>query len=436
MEVVILGAGESGVGAAILAKQKGLSVFVSDKGTIKPDYVAILEKHAIPYESQQHSLDTILRAKLIIKSPGIPDHISLVKTIKDHGIPIVSEIEFAYRYAQGSIIAITGSNGKTTTTKLTHHLLSKAKLPAILGGNIGQSFAAIVALEPKDVIYVLELSSFQLDGIDTFRPHIAALLNVTPDHLDRYDYQLEKYTASKFRIIQNQQEDDHFLYHADNAAMNKFIWGKALPSKLYPVSSQFPSPTEIVMGDHTFLLQNSALRGRHNQMNAAFAIAIALKMEVPPPLIQSGLDDFVNVPHRMESVATIQEVEFINDSKATNVDATYYALEAIHKPIHWIVGGQDKGNDYSSLDFLVSERVKQIICLGVDNQKIVDHFGAMGLSISTTQSVAKAIQLALARALPNEVVLLSPACASFDLFKNYEDRGNQFKEAVAQLKDR
>lgn len=432
----MLGGGESGVGAARLAQAHGFEVFVSDLGTIKPAYVTILENLQIPFESNQHTESKILNANLVIKSPGIPDHIPLIKKLRELDIEVISEIEFAFRYAKGEIIAITGSNGKTTTTSLTYHLLKAGNCKVLLGGNIGRSFASLVLEAHQDQFFLLELSSFQLDGIKTFKPDIAAILNISPDHLDRYHYDIKEYTASKFRIIMNMDASGKFLYHPDNDYMNDFLAGKNITPALYPISVPKLTDRKINVSGHQFNLHNPALRGLHNAHNAAFAIRIAQFYQIPAETIQKALDDFQNVPHRMEAVATINGVEYINDSKATNVDAVYYALDAQEKPIVWIVGGQDKGNEYEELNDLVRAKVKQIICLGIDNHKITQQFLTFSIPIAETQSMTRALALAQESAESGDVVLLSPACASFDLFKNYEDRGDQFREEVLRLKEK
>lgn len=439
-----MGAGESGVGAAILAKKQGLTVFVSDKSTIKDSFKSELQKHDINFEEKTHTEEVVLSADLIIKSPGIPDHINLVQKAKENKIQVISEIEFASWYTNSKIIAITGSNGKTTTTLLIHHMLKKAGFNVGLGGNVGQSFARQVA-EGDRPYFVLELSSFQLDGIDQFRPHIAVLLNITPDHLDRYENSMEQYAGSKFRIQMNQAEGDVFIYNQDDPLINKGIQQLRKSVKAYPFSLQ---PFE---GDGAFLdetqeqliinikdqfkmsIHDLALKGKHNAQNSMAAGITGKVLEIRKESIRESLSDFQNVEHRLEFVAKVCGIEFINDSKATNVNATWYALESMENKTVWIVGGQDKGNDYSVLDELVKSKVKSIICLGKDNKKILDHFNGMVEQIVEASSAMEAVAYGYKLAKKDESVLLSPACASFDLFEDYEDRGNQFKNAVRSL---
>lgn len=431
--IVVLGAGESGIGAAILAQKLGHKVFVSDKGKIKTQYQEELKKYGIPYEEGQHTEEEIFKASEVVKSPGIPDKVPLVRRLRHKRIPVISEIEFASRYTKAKIIGITGSNGKTTTTKLLFHLLKEGGVDVEIAGNVGPSFARCVA-EKEVSWYVLELSSFQLDGIDTFRPDIALLLNITPDHLDRYDYKLENYIRSKFRIIKNQKEGDLFLYYAADENIAKHLAEYDVRSNCIPIDHRDIDKTKIKVGNISFAMQESNLKGLHNYLNALFAVSVALELGVSEQQIQKGLNTFINVPHRLEVVREINGVEFINDSKATNVDAVYYALQAMVKPIIWIVGGQDKGNDYTALLPLAKERVKVIVALGLDNRKIKEIFSPEVREILESQSAADAVQKAFRIAQKGDVVLLSPACASFDLFKNYEDRGEQFKLAVHNLK--
>lgn len=433
-KTVVLGAGESGVGAAILARKMGHEVFVSDQGKIADRFKKELIDHAIPYEEGQHTWDQIDIADEVIKSPGIPDKVPLVKHLLTKGIPVISEIEFAARYTDAKLIGITGSNGKTTTTQLTYHVLKHAGLDVGMAGNVGISFARAVAEDTKS-IYVLELSSFQLDGIQQFRPHIALLLNITPDHLDRYEYKMENYIASKFRIQMNQRREDTFLYNREDANITDFLSGKELIPKGIGLGFENIKEQQVTFAGSTFDLTNSPLKGLHNHQNALFAVAVAKLLGVKEESIQEALTTFKSVPHRMEVVAEIDGVTYINDSKATNIDAVYYALEAMEKPTVWIVGGEDKGNDYSALLPLVEKKVKAIVCLGLDNQKIIDTFGELVASIQETQSARAAVERSRALALPGEVVLLSPACASFDLFKNYIDRGDQFRAAVLKIKE-
>lgn len=432
MKLVVLGSGESGVGAALLAKKLGHEVFISDKGSIAEKYKAELEQNAIPYEEGEHTLTRILAADEIIKSPGIPDKVPAVQAALERGIPVISEIEFASRHTDATIIGITGSNGKTTTTKLTFHILETAGLDVAVGGNVGYSFARLVT-EVKRVCYVLEISSFQLDNIQYFRPDISMILNITPDHLDRYDYKMEHYISAKFRICANQQKNDLFLYNADNEnIMNRLKTIKLTP-KGVAISENMIENDLLRVGDSVFDMSKTALRGRHNYMNALFAIHAAKALGAADAAIQRGLETFQNVVHRMELVAEVDGVAYINDSKATNVDSVFYALDAMTKPVVWIVGGQDKGNEYEVLFELVREKVRAIVCMGVDNHKLLNVFGDFGKPMVEARSAQEAVAKARALAKPGDTVLLSPACASFDLFKNYEDRGNQFKETVLKM---
>ena len=429
MKVVILGAGESGVGAAILARKEQYEVFVSDKGTIKDHFKEELNKHHIPFEEKQHTEKKIFVADLIIKSPGIPDTVPLIEALREKGIPVISEIEFASRHTNATLVAITGSNGKTTTTKLIHHLLKTGGLKAGLGGNIGYSFARLIATDPQPC-YVLELSSFQLDGIRQFRPDFAVLLNITPDHLDRYAYQLSRYVASKFRITLNQQAPDWLIYNGDDPLIAEYLEEHPIQASSCAIREGYFRDGKILVGTHAFEVEESALRGRHNYFNARCAIEVALRLGVEPGSIQEALNSFVTVPHRLEKVAVIDGVTYINDSKATNVDAVYYALEAMEQPLVWVVGGIDKGNDYSLLQDLVKEKVKAIVCLGVDNHKIRAAFAATGMVMKETRTAEAAVAAASRLAKAGDTVLLSPACSSFDLFNNYAERGDLFKAAV------
>ncbi|NUO01727.1 MAG: UDP-N-acetylmuramoyl-L-alanine--D-glutamate ligase [Saprospiraceae bacterium] len=431
--IVVLGAAESGVGAAILATAKGFEVFVSDKGEIKESYKSLLAKYGIPYEESQHTQERIFQAAEVIKSPGIPDTAPLVKALEERGIPVISEIEFAGRYTTAKIIGITGSNGKTTTTLLTHHLLKTAGLNAGLAGNVGFGFAAHVATEPAVDYYVLELSSFQLDGIRKFRPNIAMLLNITPDHLERYDYKLENYAASKFRIAMNQRAEDLFLFNGSDPNIRIFGAGKKVESKTISLTTDQVRGAKIEVEGSVFDLSKTQLRGPHNAMNALFAVQTAKALGISDAAINAGLETFKPAPHRLEKVAELNGVEYINDSKATNVDSVFYALQAMDRPVIWIVGGQDKGNDYGPLMPWVREKVKAIVCMGLDNSKIVHAFAPVIAEIRETRSAAEAVQTAKQLAEPGDAVLLSPACASFDLFRNYEDRGDQFRAAVLDL---
>lgn len=432
MRVVILGSGESGVGAAILAQKQGYEVFVSDYGKIQDKYKAELDTRGIPYEEGRHTEEKILSADEVIKSPGIPDKVPLVKALHQQGTPVISEIEFAARFTKGTLIGITGSNGKTTTSTLSWHLLKQGGLEVTLAGNVGRSFAWQVA-EKDTPYYVLELSSFQLDGILQFRPKVAMLLNITPDHLDRYEYKFENYIRSKFRIAMNQTHSDHFLFNGDDPNIRQYFKELAGPAQKIDIDQQQIKGSLITVDQQQYDLAPTALRGRHNAMNALFAVQAARLFGVDPAQIQKGLESFQAVEHRLERVAVIHDVEYINDSKATNVDAVYYALEAMDRPLIWIVGGQDKGNDYEPLVQLVKDKVKAIICMGVDNSKIIAAFGDLGKTTVETGSAAEAVAEAQKLSERGDIVLLSPACASFDLFKNYVERGRLFKEAVLNL---
>lgn len=433
-KLAILGAGESGVGAALLAQKKGFEVWLSDRDVIQDSYRDDLQKNAIPYEEGGHTEEKILSADEIIKSPGIPDKAAIVKAAQAKGIPVISEIEFAGRYAEGAtIVGITGSNGKTTTTKLVYHLLKTAGFDVAMGGNVGHSFARLIVESPARH-YVLELSSFQLDGITTFRPNVAILLNISPDHLDRYDYEMKNYVASKFRIAMNQTPGDLFIYNAADDEIAIFLAQNHLKSKMSGIDRVVFENGKLCVDKRFFDISKSQLRGWHNMFNATAAIMAVKALGAKDPLIESGLKSFQMPAHRLEFVAEVDGVEYINDSKATNVDAVFYALQAMEKPVIWIVGGLDKGNDYKALARLVEEKVKTIICLGADNTKIVNFFSGMGKPIVETRSAKQAVAAAFETGKTGDVVLLSPACASFDLFKNYEDRGDQFKVAVMQLK--
>jgi len=442
--VVILGAGESGVGAAQLAQQKGFDVFVSDFGVIADQYKETLEKLSIPFESGKHSEDLILNAIEVIKSPGIPKTAPIVEQLVAKGIPVISEIEFAKRYTNAKTICITGSNGKSTTSLLTYHILKKAGLNVGLAGNIGQSFAAQVATEKFDW-YVLEISSFMLDDMFQFKADIAVLLNITPDHLDRYDYKLENYAASKMRIIQNQNQNDVFIYCADDDETLKVL------STIQPTAQTFPFSIikKIEQGAYlendtihiliqpnnqlTMSISELALQGKHNIYNSMASGIVAKVLELRNDSIRESMSDFKNIEHRLEHVAKISGINFINDSKATNVNSTWYALESMTTDVVLIMGGVDKGNDYNMLKDLVKGKVKAIVCLGKDNKRIHDAFEDDVEIIVNTFSANEATQIAYHLAKRGDTVLLSPACASFDLFKNYEDRGNQFKAAVKEL---
>ncbi|MGK0388000.1 MAG: UDP-N-acetylmuramoylalanine--D-glutamate ligase [Maribacter sp.] len=432
-KIAILGAGESGVGAAILAKTKGFDVFVSDYGTIKKKYKAQLIKNEIPFEEGTHTTIKILASKEVIKSPGIPDKAPIIQELKKKGIPVINEIEFAVRYTNAKIIGITGSNGKTTTTLLTYQLLKKAGMSVGLAGNVGYSFAEQVATKDY-AYYVLELSSFQLDDIQKFQPNIAVLLNITADHLDRYEYKVENYIASKFRILMNQSKNDLFIYNAEDNNMLNFLGKKQLIPQGIPVKTGNFNGKFLHIGESQFDTQNFCLKGEHNMFNTTCAIQVAKKVGVSDEIIQQGMDSFTNVPHRLEVVAHISGIEYINDSKATNVDAAYFALKAMTKPIVWIAGGTDKGNDYEQIMPLVRNKVKALICLGKDNTKLVETFSSSVKILEETNTATEAIQRANIYAETGDVVLLSPACASFDLFDNYEQRGDLFREAVLNIR--
>lgn len=441
---VILGGGESGVGAALLAKQKGYEVFLSEGSSLKDGYRNELREAGVEYEEGGHTEEKILDADEVMKSPGIPEKAAIVKKLRGKGIDIISEIELACRYkADSKIIAITGSNGKTTTTALTYHICKTAGLDCALVGNIGDSFAKQVVIDPKP-LYVVEVSSFQLDDIKTFRPEIAILTNITEDHLDRYDYQFEKYIKSKFRITMNQQQDDYFIYCGDDEVTMKYLDEFNIQSNQLPISMKRELPNGAFIKDGDMYVRTGqeftsmsvfdfALKGKHNQYNTMAACVAAAILDIRKEKIRDAVQTFQNLEHRMEHVATIRGVEFINDSKATNVNSAWYALESMTKPTVLILGGVDKGNDYSLLDDLVKEKVKAIICLGTDNKKIHEAFGGTVSTIVDARTAPEAVQAAFHFAEKGDVVLLSPACASFDLFKNYEDRGQQFKKAVKEL---
>ena len=441
--VVVLGGAESGVGAAVLAKVKGYDVFLSDKGQIKDSYAEMLRKWDIPFEQGQHSEDLILNADEIIKSPGIPGTVPMVQKIREKGIHLVSEIEFASRFDHAKKICITGSNGKTTTTSLIYHLMRQAGLNVGLGGNIGQSYAYQVATEHFDY-YVLEISSFQLDDIYDFRPDIAIITNITPDHLDRYDHNMENYVAAKFKITQNLTPDDCFIFDSDDTITVGHLSKIVLRCKMLPFSQEkeveqgaFLKDDKMVLRyekeETDIFLQELALGGKHNIYNSMAAALAAKASGIENEVIRQSLASFQPIEHRLEPVLSIKDVLYINDSKATNVDSAWYALECQKRPVVWIVGGTDKGNDYSVLNDLVREKVKGIVCLGVDNSKIHAAFGGMVAGMADALSADEAVQKAAAMAESGDVVLLSPCCASFDLFKNYEDRGEQFKAAVRKL---
>lgn len=441
--LVVLGGGESGVGTAILGLKKGYDVFVSDKGKIKEKYKNVLEHFEIDWEEERHSEDRILKADLVMKSPGIPDKVPLVKQLVGKGVPVISEIEFASKYTDAKIIGITGSNGKTTTTMLTNHILANAGLHVGMAGNIGDSYAKMVA-ENDFEYYVLEISSFQLDGIIDFKPHIAVITNITPDHLDRYEYEFENYIASKFRIAENQDENDYLIYDADDTVLADWLNKHPVKSKLMPFSlnkvveqGAFIEQNEILIKtttDTISMTKNTlALEGQHNVKNTMAAATIAKLVGIRKETIRACVSNFQGAPHRLEKVLKIHHVEYINDSKATNVNAAYYALDSMKTPTVWIVGGVDKGNEYMELMPLVREKVKAIICLGENNEKIKHVFGKAVDLLVETYAMEEAVKVAYKIAERGDTVLLSPACASFDLFKNYEDRGDQFKNCVKNL---
>ena len=441
--LVILGGGESGVGTAILGKQKGWEVFLSDKGSLKPHYRETLNKEGIQWEEGTHTEEKILSADVIMKSPGIPDKAPIIKKAHKKGIAVISEIEFASQYTDSLIVGITGSNGKTTTTLLTYHIFKEAGLQVGLGGNIGYSFAELVATE-NPPYYVLEISSFQLDGIEHFAPHIAVLLNITPDHLDRYDYKFENYINSKFRIAMNQTENDYLIYDADDEVITQWLSTHTIKSKLIPFSIEKELPQGAFLKDNKIyiMLENQtteidveeiSLRGKHNIKNTMAASVAARLVNIRNNSLRESLKGFKGAPHRLEEVKVVDGVTYVNDSKATNVNSVFYALDTIKTPIVWIVGGQDKGNDYNSLLPYVHEKVRAIVCLGVDNSPIIQSFHNTIGTLVETRSMDEAVKLAQGFAQEGDTVLLSPACASFDLFKNYEERGDLFKAAVQKL---
>ncbi|HLA56555.1 MAG TPA: UDP-N-acetylmuramoyl-L-alanine--D-glutamate ligase, partial [Flavobacterium sp.] len=440
---VILGGGESGVGTAILGKKQGYDVFVSDFGKIKDNYKEVLIINGIKWEEETHTESLILNADIVMKSPGIPDKSPIVKKLHEKKIPVISEIEFAAPFTKAVTIGITGSNGKTTTTMLTYHLLKTGGLNVGLGGNIGKSFAWQVAEDEYDY-YVLELSSFQLDGIVDYKPHIAIITNLSPDHLDRYDYKYENYIDSKFRITMNQTKKDYLIYDGDDEAIAEWLKNNKTKAQLIPFSLMKTydkgafiknDTMEININEEEFIMETEyiALEGKHNMKNAMAATSVAKLMQIRKSAIRESLSNFQGVEHRLEKVLKIQNVQYINDSKATNVNATFFALDSMNTPTVWIVGGVDKGNDYTELMSLVREKVKAIICLGVDNKKIIDAFGNVVDVMIEVANMQDAVKMAQRLTEKGDSVLLSPACASFDLFENYEDRGRQFKQAVQNL---
>lgn len=442
--VVILGAGESGTGSAVLAMVKGHDVFVSDIGMIKDKYRSILDAEGIEYEENGHSYNRVTESDLIIKSPGIPDDSDIIKAVRKRGVPVISEIEFAGRYSDAFKICITGSNGKTTTTGMICHILKTAGLNVASVGNVGQSFAMQVARQDFDY-YVIELSSFQLDGMFEFKADISVLLNITPDHLDRYNNKFENYIKSKFRIINNQDDSGHFIYWADDPVITNVIKGKRISAKLMPFSLDRREGMAAYIDENmiNLLVNNNidtimtvhdlALKGRHNSFNSMAAALAGKIVNIRKEIIRECLSDFSGVEHRLESVISVHGINFINDSKATNVNSTWYALECIQEQIVWIAGGVDKGNDYSELFEMADKRIKAIVCLGKDNEKIKKSFDGIVNTIVETDSMNEAVKSAYYLASKGDTVLLSPACASFDLFSNYEDRGRKFKEAVRNL---
>lgn len=441
--VTILGGGESGVGAAILAQKKGYDVFVSDLGKIKEKYKDVLSNYKIGFEEGQHSEEKILSAELVVKSPGIPETAPLVKHLKEQGTPVISEIEFGGRFSSAKTICITGSNGKTTTTLLTYHILQKAGVNVGLAGNVGKSFAWQVAEENFDV-YVIELSSFQLDGMYEFKADVAVLMNITPDHLDRYGYDMQNYTDSKFRILQNQTANDYFVYCADDEVIQKEINKRDIKPVQLPFGLGEAAGPGAGVKDNRIIInfnQNQfsmsildlSLQGKHNTYNSMAAGIASMVLKIRDEQLRESLSDFTGVEHRLERFLKVHGIEFINDSKATNVNSSWYALESVHKPVIWIAGGVDKGNDYTMLQGLVTSKVKAIVCLGKNNAKLHEAFGDCVADIVDASSMEEAVKAAYYLARNGDTVLLSPACASFDLFENYEDRGNQFKKEVRNL---
>ncbi|WP_159022593.1 UDP-N-acetylmuramoyl-L-alanine--D-glutamate ligase [Formosa sp. L2A11] len=440
--LVILGGGESGVGTALLGKEKGFDVFVSDKGKIKEKYKDVLIHNEIAWEELQHTEAKILNADVVMKSPGIPDKVPLVKQLVEKGVPVISEIEFAAQFTTATLVGITGSNGKTTTATLAYYIL-KQELDVGLAGNIGDSFAKQV-LEDDFKNYVLEISSFQLDGVVDFKPHIAVITNITPDHLDRYNYNFEEYIASKFRIAMNQTKEDYLIYDADDPVLVDWLDKHPVKSQLLPFSLDKTIENgayldqdniKITIDNNQIIMsaRDLALEGKHNVKNAMAASTVAHLLKIRKQTIRESLENFQGVEHRLEQVLKINKVQYINDSKATNVNATYYALESVSAPTVWIVGGVDKGNNYEALFPFVNTKVKAIICLGVNNEKLLQNFSNMVDVIVETQFMSEAVKVAYKIAEAGDNVLLSPACASFDLFESYEDRGRQFKEAVRNL---
>lgn len=423
--IVVLGAGESGTGAAILAKTKGYDVFVSDMGEIKPTYQALLEQHAIPWEHHQHTVELILNAEEVVKSPGIPDTAPIIVQLKAQNTPIISEIEFAARYTSAKMICITGSNGKTTTTSLIFDMLYRAGLDVGLAGNIGNSLALQVA-QQDHAYYVIELSSFQLDNMYDFKADVAILLNITPDHLDRYEYKFQNYVDAKFRITRNQTKEDAFIYWAEDPVIDREMKKLQLGATLYPFGFKMPSPLPV--GEDEL-----ALKGKHNQLNSMAATLAAQAVGIKKDVIRESLTQFAGVEHRLQYIATVGGVRFVNDSKATNVNSCWYALESMNTPTVLILGGKDKGNDYSEIDELVRQKCHTLVFMGLHNEKLHEHFDSFGLPIIDTDNIEDAVRGAYQAAEEGDTVLLSPCCASFDLFRSYEDRGEQFAQQVRQL---
>lgn len=442
-KLVILGGGESGVGSAVLGKVKGYDVFLSDGGTLKPKYIEELDRHGITYEHGGHTEEKVLKADLVMKSPGIPGDKGVVLRVREKGIPVISEMELAYRYKGSSkIIGITGTNGKTTTTAMTYHLCKEGGADCALVGNIGNSIARQVAIDPKP-LYVAEISSFQLDDIETFRPDVAILTNITEDHLDRYNYQFENYIKAKFNISKYQTDEDHFIFNDDDPVTMKYINHYPFKSNPLPLSMNRELPKGAFIRNNTMNVQTAekfsmsiydfALKGKHNQFNTMAACVAASTIGIRKEKIREAVSTFSSLEHRMEPAGVVRGVEFINDSKATNVNSTWFALESMTKPVILILGGVDKGNDYTLIEELVKEKVKAIVCLGTDNTKIHRAFGNTVEVMVNTQSAEEAVKAAFHLSAKGDVVLLSPACASFDLFSNYEERGRKFKEAVKEL---
>lgn len=441
--LVILGAGESGVGAAILGQQQGYDVFVSDSGSVKASYAKELKKIGVEWEEKGHSAEAIVNADLVVKSPGIPDHVALIKTLKENNIPVISEIEFAGRFSKAKMICVTGSNGKTTTSMLIHDILEKGGLKVGLAGNIGLSLARQVALKKFDC-FVVEISSFQLDGMFEFKADIAIITNITPDHLDRYEGKFENYIKSKFRIIQNQTSEDVFIYCQDDEQIDAMLKKLTVNATQHAFSINKgvedgaciqQDSMKITLPNKSFQMsiKDLSLKGKHNVYNSMAAGISAMVMDIKNETIREALSDFKGVEHRLERVVSVRGIEFINDSKATNVNSTWYALECMNNPVVWIAGGTDKGNDYSDLLELAGNKVHTLICLGVDNKKLLKTFGDIIPNIVELQSMEEAVRMAYSKAHKGDAVLLSPACASFDLFENYEDRGRQFKNAARNL---